>query len=233
MKKNIIKSLVFTSLCLIFAPRIFAQVDKTQPASDTLIIYEEEIIYDTLYLQSSQTDKQYTKDELLEIFQKSGIGQIYYGKGRYWLTGNDEIYTLDNTDLQKLFTPAQYETYRKAKRNQYISIPLYVVGGSAAAVGFVGLVQYCSSLVQMVQAGNQMRFNDNIMTNIWKSTMGGFLVFGGSMLVATGCIVPAAILTIKSKVQLKNLADDFNKPDTALKLSFGTTPMGMGLTISF
>lgn len=211
----------------------FAQVDEPKTSSDTLYIYEEEITYDTLYLQGVQLDDLLTKDELLEAFQKSGIGQIYYNKGHYWLTGNDETYKLDNSDLQMLFTPAQYETYRKAKTGQYISIPLYVVGGGAAVVAGIGFVQFCASFVQTAKYHEQLLYSENLGINIWKSAMGGLFYFAGGMLVATGCLVPAAILTIKGKVQLNRIANEFNTPSTSLRLSFGPTPTGVGVSLTF
>lgn len=233
MKKNNIKTLVITFLCLFVTPCIYAQVDETKTASDTLIIYDEEIIYDTLYLQGTPLDELLTKDELLEAFQKSGVGQVYYNKGHFWLTGNNDVYKLDNSDLQMLFTPAQYELYRKSKRNQYISIPLYALGGSATIIAGLGLVQFGSCLVLMAQVGSKLEFNDNLMVKAWKGVMGGFFFLNGGLLVATGCFVPAIILNIKSNVNLKRIAEDFNQPTTSLKLTFGPTPMGAGITLSF
>ena len=108
----IIKSLTIIILCFLIKPSAWGQVDDTQPTSDTLYIYDEEVIYDTLYIQSTPLEELLTKEDLLEAFQKSGIGQIYYKKGHFWLTGNDDVYKLDNSDLQMLFTPAQYELYQ-------------------------------------------------------------------------------------------------------------------------
>lgn len=229
----IIKSLIIITLCFFIKLSAWGQVDDTQPASDTLYIYDEEVIYDTLYIQSDPLEELLTKEDLLEAFQKSGIGQIFYKKGHFWLTGNNDVYKLDNSDLQMLFTPAQYDLYRKSKRNQYISIPLYVLGGGAAVVAGLGLVQFGSCLVTMAQVGSHLNFNDNLMVKAWKGAMGGFFFLGGGLIVATGCFVPAAILTIKSKVNLKQIAEDFNQPKTSLKLSFGPTPMGAGVTLSF
>lgn len=233
MAKIIVKFLVITHLCLFITPCIFAQVDETQTHSDTLYIYDEEIIYDTLYIQGSPSDSLLTKDALLEAFQKSGIGQIYYDKGSYWLTGIDEVYKLNNSDLQMLFTPAQYEIYLKSKRNQYISIPLYAAGGSAAAIAGIGAYQFFSSVILMAQAGSRFIDNDNIIVDIWKNAMRGVFLVGGGLLVASACIVPAVVLTIKSKVQLNGIANDFNQPSTSLRLSLGATPNGVGVILSF
>ena len=218
-------------VCCFAGLNAFAQVDEPKTSSDTLYIYDEEITYDTLYLQSHQYDELLTKEEWLEAFQKRGIGQIYYNKGHYWLTGNDEVYKLDNSDLQMLFSPAQYERYRKAKTGQYISIPLYVLGGGAAAIAGIGIVQFGMSFVQFAKAGSQ--FNDNLALKLWENATRGLFFLGGGMLVATGCLVPAVILTIKGKVQLNRIANEFNTPSTSLRLSFGPTPTGVGVSLTF
>jgi hypothetical protein len=231
--KSIIKPLTIIILCLCIKPSAWGQVDDTQPTSDTLYIYDEEVIYDTLYIQNAPLEELLTKEDLLEAFQKKGVGQIYYKKGHFWITGNNEVYKLNNPDLQTLFTPAQYELYRKAKRNQYISIPLFALGGGAAIVAGLGLVQFGSCLVMMAQAGSHWDFDENLMVKAWKGAMGGFFFLGGGLIVATGCFVPSIILTIKSNVNLKRIAEEFNQPKTSMKLSFGPTPMGAGLTLSF
>ena len=227
-----IRNLLLAVCCLSWFAAI-SQVDESKPRQDTLYIYEEEVTYDTLYLQGSQLDELLTKEELMEAFQNRGIGQIYYNKGRFWLTGNEEVYKLDKADLQMLFSPAQYEDYRKSKRNQYISIPLFVAGGGAAAIAGIGLVQFCASFVQTAKYHEQLLDSDDLGVNIWRSAMGGVFLFGGGMLVAAGCLVPATILTVKSKVHLNNIANDFNTSKTSLRLSLGTTQQGIGITLSF
>lgn len=225
-----IKTLLIIVCCLA-GFKTFAQVDKPKTSSDTLYIYDEEIIYDTLYLQGQQLDELLTKDEWLEAFQQRGLGQIYYNKGNYWLTGNDEVYKLDKSDLQMLFTPAQYERYRKAKTGQYISIPLYVMGGGAAAIAGIGLVQFGMSFVEFAKAGTQ--FNSDASFKFWETAMRGVFLFGGGLMVATGFFIPAVILSVKGKVQLNRIAEEFNTPSTSLRLSFGPTPMGVGVSLTF
>ena len=227
-----IRNLLLAICCFSWFTAI-SQVDESKPRQDTLFIYEEEVTYDTLYLQGSQLDELLTKEELMEAFQNRGIGQIYYNKGHFWLTGNEEVYKLDKSDLQMLFSPAQYEDYRKSKRNQYISIPLFVAGGGAAAIAGIGLVQFCASFVQTAKYHEQLLDSDDLGVNIWRSAMGGVFLCGGGMLVAAGCLVPATILTVKSKVHLNNIANDFNTSKTSLHLSLGTTPQGIGITLSF
>lgn len=227
-----IRNLLLTVCCFSWFAAI-SQVDDSKPRQDTLYIYEEEVTYDTLYLQGSQLDELLTKEELMEAFQNRGIGQIYYNKGRFWLTGNEEVYKLDKADLQMLFSPAQYEDYRKSKRNQYISIPLFVAGGGAAAIAGIGLVQFCASFIQTAKYHEQLLDSDDLGLNIWRSAMGGVFLVGGGMLVAAGCLVPATILTVKSKVHLNNIANDFNTSSTSLRISLGTTPQGVSITLSF
>lgn len=233
MVHKFLTGLIMALAGLFALPSVYAQVDGTVPSQDTLYIIEEEITYDTLYLQGSQLDELLTKEELMEAFQNRGIGQIYYNKGHFWLTGNEEVYKLDKADLQTLFSPAQYEDYRKSKRNQYISIPLFVAGGGAAAIAGIGLVQFCASFVQTAKYHEQLLDSDDLGVNIWRSAMGGVFLFGGGMLVAAGCLVPATILTVKSKVHLNNIANDFNTSKTSLRLSLGTTQQGIGITLSF
>jgi len=227
-----IRNLLLAICCFSWFAAI-SQVDESKPRQDTLYIIEEEITYDTLYLQGSQLDELLTKEELMEAFQNRGIGQIYYNKGHFWLTGNEEVYKLDKADLQMLFSPAQYEDYRKSKRNQYISIPLFVAGGGAAAIAGIGLVQFCASFIQTAKYHEQLLDSDDLGLNIWRSAMGGVFLFGGGMLVAAGCLVPATILTVKSKVHLNNIANDFNTSKTSLRLSLGTTQQGIGITLLF
>ncbi|MBR4911890.1 MAG: hypothetical protein IKZ54_03505 [Bacteroidales bacterium] len=227
-----VRNLLLAVCCFSWFAAI-SQVDESKPRQDTLYIYEEEVTYDTLYLQGSQLDELLTKEELMEAFQNRGIGQIYYNKGRFWLTGNEEVYKLDKADLQMLFSPAQYDDYRKSKRNQYISIPLFVAGGGAAAIAGIGLVQFCASFIQTAKYHEQLLDSDDLALNIWRSAMGGVFLCGGGMLVAAGCLVPATILTIKSKVHLNNIANDFNTSKTSLRLSLGTTPQGIGITLLF
>lgn len=232
MNKHLtIRILKISLLCLLLRTTAQAQVDETKTSSDTLYIYDEEVIYDTLYLQSGQTNELLTKEEMLEAFQKSGTGQLYYKKGHYWLTGNYEDYPLDKSDLQMLFSAAQYETYLKAKRNQYISIPLFVVGGGAAGLAGTGLVLFCKGFVDMARAGSQ--YNDDLVVNYWTGAMRGLFMFGGGMLLTSACLIPAIVLSARSKVQLNGIVEEFNAPSTAWRLSFGPSPTGLGLTLSF
>lgn len=228
MNKHLtIKALVVTLGCLFWLSPIWGQVDETKSSSDTLYIYEEEIVYDTLYLN----EKSLSKEELLEAFQHSGLGQLYYNKGHYWITGNDNVYQLNNNDLQKLFTPAQYESYRKAKREQYISIPFFVLGAGAVATAGYGLVRFCSYFIQSANVNDPS--NSQAYVDIWKSAMVGLFFFGGGLILTPCFFVPAIILSVKGKVTLNNIADEFNKPSTSLRLTFGPTPRGVGVSLSF
>ncbi len=222
-----IKVLIIIFVISILQPSVWGQVDEPKSSADTLYIYEEEVVYDTLYLQS----KSLTKEELLDAFQRSGLGELYFNKGHYWLTGNDNAFQLNNNDLQQLFTPAQYESYRKAKREQYISIPFYVLGGGAVATAGYGLVRFCSYFIQSANINDPS--NSQAYLDIWKSAVVGLFFFGGGLILTPCFFVPAIVLSVKGKVTLNNIAEEFNTPSTSLRLNFGPTPAGIGLTLSF
>ena len=229
-----------TRLILVFAglfalPSAWAQVDGTVPSQDTLYIIEEEITYDTLYLYDTLPQPALmSKEELIKAFRSDrGIGRIYYQKGGMYLTGSEGLFRLENADLQELFSASEFEEYRKAKRNQYISIPLYVAGSSAAVLAGIGLVQFCASFVQTAKYHEQLLDNDDLGVNIWRSAMGGVFLFGGGMMVATGFFAPAIVMSIKSKVRINSLVNEFNTPTTALQLRAGPASAGFGLTLSF
>ena len=193
-----IRNLLLAICCFSWFAAI-SQVDESKPRQDTLYIIEEEITYDTLYLQGSQLDELLTKEELMEAFQNRGIGQIYYNKGRFWLTGNEEVYKLDKADLQMLFSPAQYDDYRKSKRNQYISIPLFVAGGGAAAIAGIGLVQFCASFIQTAKYHEQLLDSDDLALNIWRSAMGGVFLWVAACLWLRAALYPPPYLPSRAK----------------------------------
>lgn len=213
-----------------------AQVEGERGRQDTLYIYEEEITYDTLYVHDSLDDYAgMSKNELIEIFLRDrGIGQLYYQKGGMYLTGADELYRLDRTDLKWLLSAPVYEEYRKAKRNQHISIPLYVASGAAIATAAIGLYQFCNSFVQTAKYGDLFLDNSNISLVLWRSAMGGFFLFGGGIIATTAFMVPALVLTINSKVRINCIVENFNaSPAVAMQIRFGPTPAGAGLAVQF
>ncbi len=229
---RLILALVLITVCT----AAFGQVDETKPSQDTLIIIEEEVTYDTLYLYEGQVEPELmSKEELLEAFRRDrGVGRLYYNHGRMNITGTDgELYKLDNADLQWLLPADDYTTYRKAKRDGYISIPLFVAGGCSAAFACVGLYQFCASFVLTAKAHNQLLVSDNLGIDIWRSAMAGVFIFGGGLLATTAFMAPAIVLSIKSKVRINNVIDNFNAPSTTLQLRVGPTPGGAGITLNF
>lgn len=229
---RLILALVLITVCT----AAFGQVDETKPSQDTLVIIEEEVTYDTVYLYEGQVEPELmSKEELLEAFRRDrGVGRLYYNHGRMNITGTDgELYKLDNADLQWLLPADDYTTYRKAKRDGYISIPLYVAGGAAVVFAGIGLYQFGGSFIMFAKASNQLLENDNLPVNIWRSAMGGLFLFAGSTIVATAFMVPAIVLTIKSKVHINSVIDNFNAPSTTLQLRVGPTPGGAGITLNF
>ena len=220
------------SVCL----TAMGQVDETKLAQDTIVIIEEEVTYDTLYLYDAQIKPELmSKEDLLEAFRRDrGAGRLYYNHGNMYLTGTDgELFKLDNNDLKSLLPADGYSEYCKAKRNSYVSIPLYVAGGCSAAFACVGLYQFCASFIQTATARDQLLESDNLGVDLWRSAMAGVFFFGGGLLATTAFMVPAILLTVKSKVRINRVIDNFNSPATALRLSFGPTPGGAGVTLNF
>lgn len=215
-----------------------AQVEGEGNRQDTLYIYEEEIVYDTLYVGEMFSDTDYagmSKDDLLQIFLRDrGVGRLYYKNGGIYLTGATEMYRLDKTDLQCLLSATDYEEYRKAKRNQYISIPLFVAGGGAVAVAGVGLYQFCATLVQTAKYNRHIMDDADYGSALLWNAIGGFFLCAGGAVVATACIAPAVVMTIRSKMRINRIVDGFNATSAiAMQLRFGPTPAGAGVTISF
>lgn len=220
------------SVCL----TAMGQVDETKPAQDTIVIIEEEVTYDTLYLYDARIKPELmSKEDLLEAFRRDrGAGRLYYNHGNMYLTGTDgELFKLDNNDLKSLLPADGYSEYCKAKRNSYVSIPLYVAGGCSAAFTCVGLYQFCASFIQTATARDQLLESDNLGVDLWRSAMAGVFFFGGGLLATTAFMVPAILLTVKSKVRINRVIDNFNSPATALRLSFGPAPGGAGVTLNF
>lgn len=235
MNMSSIKRLTLVIIAVVAALSATAQVDGEVSKPDTLFIIEDEITYDTLYLYDEGMDLQ-SKEGLLEALKRDrGVGRLYYDKGHMFINGTDALYRLNNADLEELLPPGEYAKYRKAKRNGYISIPFYVAGGTCAAFAGIGLYQFFASFVQTAQAHNQLLQSDDLGVNIWRSAMGGVFLFGGGLLGASAFFVPAIVLSIKSKVNINQVIDDFNAPatKTAMQLRFGPTPGGAGLTLSF
>ena len=232
---NCFRFLLTLTLFSIFTAGL-AQVDDSQTAQDTLYIYEEEVVYDTLYLYDSTPQLELmSKEELLAAFQRDrGVGSLYYQRGHMYITGSDgELFRLNDTDLKGLLSATDYADYHKAKRNTYISIPLYVATGGSAALAGLGLYQFCSGFISTAKYGDQILHNDQLGRDFWRCSVAGLFFFAGGALATTAFILPAIILTAKGKVGINNITNNFNAPSTSLRLSFGPAPGGAGLTLSF
>jgi len=233
---NTFTRLILVLFAVFAALSATAQIEGDVSKQDTIYIIEDEITYDTLYLYDDEMMPDLkSKEGLLEAFkQDRGIGRLYYNKGRMYVSGADALYQLSNADLEELLPSGEYAKYRKAKRDSYISIPLYVAGGAAIAVAGIGLYQFGASFIMFAKAGHQLLDNDNLPVNIWRSAMCGVFIFGGGLTVATAFFVPAIVLSIKSKVHINQVINNFNKPTTTtMQLRFGSSPCGVGLTLSF
>ena len=224
----------FVGLCT-FSSAV-AQVDSDKPAQDTLYIIEEEYTYDTLYVYDSLPDPELmNKEDLLKAFrQDRGIGKLYYQRGNLYLIGNEELYRLDDSDLKWFLAAAEYEQWRKAKRDQYLSITLYALSGGAVVVSAIGFAQFTASFILSANR-DQITYSSGLSHNLWRSAMGGMLLFGGGAVVAGALWRPAAKLMTKSKENINNIVNNFNTTSntTALELRAGPTPGGFGITLSF
>ena len=213
----------------------WAQVDGDSPSQDTLYIIEEQVTYDTLYLYDSLPQPALmTKEELLDAFRKDrGIGKLYFQRGHMYLTGDGELFQLNDADLESFLSTSDYADWRKSKVNRIVSIPLYVAAGGAAAFAGTGFYQFCAAFVQTAKYGDLILEHDDLGPLIMRSAFAGFFVFLGGVVVTTGFIVPAVVLSVKGRATANRIADGANAPSSAMQLRVGPTPSGVGLSLSF
>lgn len=232
---NLIRIILFLLGAVLVHSRAAGQVDGNPPKADTLYLYEEEVTYDTLYLFDTLGLSLNTKEGLVETFrQNRGVGKLYREKGGIYLTGPEETYRLDQSDLQNLFSPMEYAAWRKARGNLYASIPLYVVGAGSAAVAGIGLYQFASSFITTAKYRDQMLDSDDLALCLWRSAMGGVFYFAGGMVAATACLIPAVVFTINGNVRTNRLIENYNQSaTTSLRLTMSPSPCGLGISLSF
>jgi hypothetical protein len=213
----------------------WAQVDGDSPSQDTLYIIEEQVTYDTLYLYDSLPQPALmTKEELLDAFRKDrGIGKLYFQRGHMYLTGDGELFQLNDADLESFLSTSDYADWRKSKVNRIVSIPLYVLAGGGAVCAGLGFYQFCAAFVQTAKYGRQLLDNDALGPLIMRSAFSGFFVFLGSAVVTTAFIVPAVVLSVKGRATANRIADGANAPSSATQLRVGPTPSGVGVCLSF
>ena len=213
----------------------WAQVDGDSPSQDTLYIIEEQVTYDTLYLYDSLPQPALmTKEELLDAFRKDrGIGKLYFQRGHMYLTGDGELFQLNDADLESFLSTSDYADWRKSKVNRIVSIPLYVLAGGGAVCAGLGFYQFCAAFVQTAKYGSQLLDNDALGPLIMRSAFSGFFVFLGSAVVTTAFIVPAVVLSVKGRATANRMADGANAHSSAMQLRVGPTPSGVGLSLSF
>lgn len=234
-KKDFIRTLVTLTL-LTVSFTAFAQVDGSKTSQDTLYIYEEEVVYDTLYMYDSLPHPALmSKEELLDALRRDrGYGRLYHQRGHMYITGTDgELFRLDNRDLKGLLSASDYADYRKAKRNIAVSIPLYLASGCSAALAGIGLYQFCASFIQTAKYRDQLLESDRLPLDLWRSAMGGIYFLAGGALATTAFILPAIILTVKGKVGINNITNNFNSSAISLRLSLSPAPGGASITLSF
>ena len=213
----------------------WAQVDGDSPSQDTLYIIEEQVTYDTLYLYDSLPQPaQMTKEELLDAFRKDrGIGKLYFQRGHMYLTGDGELFQLNDADLESFLSTSDYADWRKSKVNRIVSIPLYVLAGGGAVCAGLGFYQFCAAFVQTAKYGDLILAHDALGPLIMRSAFSGFFVFLGSAVVTTAFIVPAVVLSVKGRATANRIADGANAPTSAMQLRVGPTPSRVGLSLSF
>lgn len=215
---------------------LFAQVDGNRTSQDTLYILEEEVSYDTLYLYDTLPQPELmSKEELLDAIRRDrGVGRIYYQRGAMYLNGDDELYRLDNADLEWLLSAPEYQEYRKAKRNLYISIPFYALAGGSTVMAGVGIYQFAACFIQTSRFSEQFQYSEEFGVNLWRSAVAGLFLFAGCTFATTAFIVPAIVFSVKGKATINTIVDDFNaSPTTAMQLRIGAASGGLGLTLSF
>ena len=232
-KRQILRTL-FCVFCLVMlGAKGFGQVDGSQNKSDTLYIYEEEVVYDTLYQYDTVPQSLLTKEETLAAFrQNPEIGRLYRSNGHFFLTGSESTFKLDQNDLRTLFSPSVYAEWQRARRNRNISIPLYVFSAGFATVAGLGIYQYGASTLLSNKYSPTPGGHDYGL-DIWQCATGGIFLFVAGAILTTACIIPASILTVWWTTHTRNIVNNFNAPSNALRLSFGPTQNGVGLALSF
>ena len=225
--------MVFAGLCAVIPA--LAQVDGGKPSQDTLYIIEEQVSYDTLYLYDTLPDYELmSKDELIEAFRRDrGIGKLYYQRGHLYLTGADELYKMDDKDLQAFLSASDYADWCKAKHNRNVSIPLYVAGCGTAACAGLGLYQFVASFLFMTNNGDLILQYDDLGPKVMRCAFSGFFLFAGGALATAAFVAPAAVFTIKSKRTVNRIVEGVNAPPTSMQLRAGPASGGVGLTLSF
>lgn len=217
---------------------VFGQVDQpAQDPQDTVYLYEEEIVYDTLYVYDSiAPEKMMTKAELLKaLCADRGVGTLKYQRHHFYISTEDSLIKLNGDDLKILLSPGDYADYKKAKQNQWASTPLWVVGSLATATSALGIYELASSYYY--------RFHSSGMTNqlseeaLKKMDKIGYAMFAIGLGVSIATFKPAAHIVNRSEDTLNRLARRFksgtNYSYVAPTCKVGSTPYGLGLTLDF
>ena len=103
---HILLLLLLTSFVL----PVFGQVDEpVQSQQDTVYLYEEEVVYDTLYVYDSiASKKMMTKAELLKaLCADRGVGTLKYQKHHFYISTEENLIKLEKSDLKEISIPLQ------------------------------------------------------------------------------------------------------------------------------
>lgn len=223
--------MILVGLCAV-SPA-FAQVDGDRPTQDTLYIFEEEVVYDTLYLYDSLPEPtQMSKEELLQALrQNRDVGRLYYKKGTMYLTGDEEMYKLSKADMRQLLSAPEFDRYCKAKRDLGLCVTFYTLSGCSAAVAALGAIQFMTGFLGISQSQSSDYFNQGG----WLRSMGGVMVFACGSACTTLFWHFGDKMRLRSNKNFNGVANDFNAPlnSTSMELRVGPAPGGMGLTLAF
>lgn len=230
----------FVLLCIVAAwsNPIFGQVDDPpQAVPDTLYLIEEQTIYDTLYVYDSiAPEKMMTKAELLKaLCADRGVGTLKYQKHHFYISTEENLVKLENSDLKLLFSPNDYADYEKARKNQLKSIPLWVGGIASVGVAAWGL--------HNITIGFYSNWFDSSIVSgmteeeLKKSRKMGFPIFVVGTAAASLMLRYAIVITNGGEQTCQRLARRFrsgsNVSYTPTKLTFGASPGGIGITFDF
>lgn len=230
---------IFLLLLLVsFGIPVFGQVDESvQTTSDTVYLYEEEVVYDTLYVYDSIVpDKPMTRAELLKaLCADRGVGTLKYQKHHFYISTEEDLIKLEKPDLKELFSPSDYADYEKARKNQLKSIPLWVFGLSSVGASAWGLYK---SSVGFYSEWLGINTPDGMSEDeLKKSGEIGFAMFIVGVGAASLMLRYAVVLTNGGEDTCHRLARRFRPGNklsyTPSKLSFGATSSGVGVTYEF
>lgn len=234
---NIVPIVLLFILMMLGLP-LFGQVEQpVQEHQDTVYLYEEEVVYDTLYVYDSiAPQKMMTKDALIAAFRADrGEGTLKYQKRHFYLSAADSLVKLDNADLKKLFSPSDYADYENARRNSLKSIPMWIFGIGAVGVSAWGLYEMSMNAYSAWFTTSPPSALAEL--GLKRPTTVGFIIFVAGTGAATVLLRYAKVYTNGSKDTCLRLARRFrsggNVSYAPPSYTVGPTASGFGITFDF